>query len=146
MANLRFLDGERVLLESENGLLTVTTHRVRKHATDRGSARIVSMMVESVTSCEVTHDSHPQLLGFAALAVLGGLLLNNSRDNTALVLGLVAAILLAVAYVVTRRQVVRVSSPSAHIDVRLIGMSLEQAVGVVDAVEKAKERRHVQRG
>src|ERR1700722_5496138 len=132
------MEGEQVVLQSQDGTLTVTTHRVR-HVTKRtGSAKFTSIMLEAVTSCEVTHTSYPALIAVAVIAFLAGLALSSSRDATPSVYGGVVAAILVGLYFLMRRQVVRLSSPSAHIEKDLAGISFDQATGVVDAVESAK--------
>jgi hypothetical protein len=64
------------------------------------------------------------------------------RVDGALVVGFVLATLLGVFYVATRRQVVRVSSPSAHIDVELKGAKGDEAIGIVETIEHAKHAWH----
>ena len=139
------LPGETVVLEADNKTLTLTSHRVRYAMRRTGRARVISVMLESITSCELTHATHPVLLVLAILAVLGGFALHERADSTALIVGVVTAIALAAIYVGTRRQVLRVASPSSRIDVLLVGMSLDQATSVIDSIERAKDARYTGR-
>lgn len=132
------IPGEEVILESSNGALRVSTHRVRYVIKQTGSAKFASIMLDAVTSCEVTYLSYPALLVFSGLVFLGGLLMNSARDSTPLSIGSGGAIALGIAYLLTRRQVVRVSSPSAHIDVPLSGLDFSMAVRIVDVIEAAR--------
>lgn len=136
------IDGESIVLESTNGELRVTTHRVRYLLKRTGSTRFVSMMLDAITSCEVTHTSFPALIVIAVLVFLAGIAMNTSRDSTPSVIGAVLAGIVIVVYFATRRQVVRISSPSAHIDVLLIGIGFDEAVRIVDAIEVAKTARY----
>lgn len=136
------MEGERTILQADNGTLTITTHRVRYLAKRTGNAKFISMMLDAVTSCEVTHRSYPALLVLAAVVFLAGIMMNTPRDQSPSAYGLLLAIIIVFAYLGTRRQVVRISSPSAHIDVLLSGMKFEQALGAVEAVETAKDLRY----
>jgi hypothetical protein len=100
------------------------------------------MMLDAVTSCEVTHRSYPALLVLAAVVFLAGIMMNTPRDQSPSAYGLLLAMIIVFAYLGTRRQVVRISSPSAHIDVLLSGVKFEQALGAVEAVETAKDLRY----
>jgi hypothetical protein len=136
------LDGEQMLLEANNKTLTVTTHRVRFADNRGGSARIASIMLDAVSSCEITHSSNRALLLLAVVALLGGFALNSPRDSTPVAIGAVVAVILVAAYFATRKQVLRVASPSSNIDVLLVGMSIEKATEIVDTIEWAKNGRY----
>jgi hypothetical protein len=136
------LEGERVVLEANNKTLTVTTHRVRYAGRVGGSARVVSIMLEEVSSCELTHTTYPALLVLAGLAFVAGLAMNSARDSTPVVVGLLVAAIFVAAYLGTRKQILRVASPSGHIDALLVGMTLEKATEVIDTVEWAKDGRY----
>jgi len=136
------LDGEQMVLEADNKALTITTHRVRYSGRAGGSGRIASIMLDAVTGCEVTHTTYRAWLMAAVLSVLVGFYLNSSRDSTPLTVGALVAGLFVVAYLATRRQVLRVASASTQIDVRLVGMSLEKAAEIVDTLEWAKNGRY----
>ena len=140
MANLRPIEGEQTILTS--GVLTVTSHRVRSHSASGGQAHVVGMLLDSVTGCELTHVAHWELLALAPLALLAGVALD--RVDGALVIGIGLAFISVVAYFLTRRQVVRISSPSTQMDVEVKRASLDEAVGVVEAIEHAKCAWHVQ--
>jgi hypothetical protein len=140
MANIRPIDGEQTILAS--GVLTVTSHRIRLHSAGGGQAHVVGMLLESVTGCELTHVAHRGLLVLAALGLLSGVGLNHM--DGALVVGIGLALVSVVAYFLTRRQVVRVSSPSTQMDVEVKRASFDEAIGIVEAIEHAKHAWHVQ--
>ncbi len=133
--------GENIVLESTNAELRVTTHRVRYLLKRTGSTKFVSIMLDAITSCEVTHTSYPALIVIAVLVFLAGIAMNSSRDNSPSLIGAALAVIPSIAYFATRRQVVRISSPSAHIDVLLVGIGFDHAVRVVDAIEAARSAR-----
>lgn len=139
---MKDLQGERMLLEANNKVFTLTTHRVRYAVAGRGQARVVSLMLEAVTTCELTHTTYPLVLAVAALFLVGGALIsNNSSDSSPLIGGLLIAAVLVTVYFVTRRQVLRVASPSSHFDLLLTGMSLDNATAVIDSIQQAQDAR-----
>ncbi len=136
------LQGEQVILEAEKKTLTITTHRVR-HLGRAG--RIATVMLEAITSCEIAYVAHRVLLLLAALVLGAGFALNTPRNETPLILGIGAAVVFVIAYFGTRKQVVRVSSPSCHIDVALVEMNIENATQLMDTIEWAKNERYLLR-
>ncbi len=97
------LEGEQMVLEADNKTLILTTHRVRHSAQRGGSARVVSIMLDEVSSCEETHSTYRTLLSLAALAVLAGLVLNNERDGSPIVIGVFVAFCFVIAYFATAK-------------------------------------------
>jgi hypothetical protein len=85
------------------------------------------------------------LILLALVSFLVGLFMNNQDHeggpSAALIGGVILGGILVAAYFLTRKQVVRVASSSTQIRVALVGMSLEKAVEVIDAVESAKNAR-----
>ncbi|MGI4873036.1 MAG: hypothetical protein ACRYFX_17890 [Janthinobacterium lividum] len=69
---LTLLDGERLLHQSSDHLVSLTTHRVRLHRTTGSSSYLVSMLLEKVSACEMRYLSHPWLLLVGGLLALGG--------------------------------------------------------------------------
>lgn len=133
---------ERVLIESDNKTLVLTTHRVRYDAIGKGGGwadrtELVSIMLEELAACAITRISYPVLL----LLALGGLLLALvSRDNA--IIGVALAILFAGGFILSQRQVLLlISSGGGKIQVNTGGMSLQAIRDFVDEVEKAKDAR-----
>lgn len=132
---------EKMLMESDSKELVLTTHRVRYEGKKWGHGQITSIMLESLTSCEITHASRPILLVIAA--VVGLLLLSKMSEITADVFlgGMVLVGAFVAAYYFTRRQVICLASPSALIRVNTSGMCLDVAKRFIDVAEKAKADR-----
>ena len=140
------LDNERMVMEAENRSLTVTSHRIRQVSRGGGKVNLVSIMLEAVTSCELTYTTYPALLVLSGICILAGLVTYKSADLATLAIWLLVAGIFAVLYLIFRRQVLRVASPTAHIDVLLSSISHDAATGVIDTIERAKDRRYAARG
>jgi hypothetical protein len=140
---VNLMPGERVLLESDNGQLILTSHRVSFEASAAGMAEFTSIMLEELASCQITYTSKPILLVLAVLSVLVGAYFNTSRDSTPLVVGVIAGALLVAAYFATRTQVISLASAGATIRAGTKGMSMETAKQFIDKAELAKNERYL---
>ena len=69
-------------------------------------------MLEELCSCEIAHTSHPGLFIFAALAVIGGIA---SQQYYGVLIGLAIALILVLAYLLTRKAVLSLASANAVI-------------------------------
>src|SRR5580693_9305976 len=65
---MKLLDGEKVLIESSNLLLT--THRVRHLAGQGNLSNFTSIMLEEVSSIEGSRQAFPWLLALSVFALL----------------------------------------------------------------------------
>jgi hypothetical protein len=138
------LSDERVLLSDEHDeSFVLTTHRVRSIRQWWGRKQVHSMMLEEVVSCSIHGKSAPIFLLLAGLSVVGGTLFGVAlrTDATPLVVGVIVGLLFVVAYVASIRQSIEVASPRASIVISAKGMSVEDAMRVIDAVEQAKDDR-----
>jgi hypothetical protein len=139
---MTYLPGEKILMESDNKTLVLTTHRVRYDAIGKGKgwadrAELISIMLEEVASCAITRISYPFLLWLALL----GLALAILAQDRALI-GLAIAILSAGGYILSRRLVLLItSSGGGQIQFNIGGMSLQAVRDFVDEIEKAKNQR-----
>jgi Na+-transporting methylmalonyl-CoA/oxaloacetate decarboxylase gamma subunit len=136
---MKLLQGEQMLMESSGKVLTLTTARVRYEATERGRSKVVSMTLDAVASCGLATRSFPVLLALAAFsAVVGVAFVFRGSDGSFLFF--LAAIVLGVAYLLTRTAVLEVSSAGESIMVPTKGMSRDTLMEFVDAVDVAKHK------
>ena len=140
---MTLLPNEKMILRSDKDNLVLTTHRVRLEIRTASITRVTSIMLEKLTTCEITSVSKPWLLGLAFLAVVGGFALTNSRDWSSVVLGGILAVALVVIYFATRRGVIALRSAGGVIMAPTKGMSTEAAKAFIDAVETAKNNRYL---
>jgi hypothetical protein len=138
---MNYFPDETLLIESDNNVLVLTTHRVRYDAIGRGGGwadrtELVSIMLEEITSCAITRTSYPILL----LLALAGLLLALLADDMAII-GIALTVLFAGGFFLSQRQVLLISSAGSKIQVNTAGMSLQSVREFVDEIEKAKNQR-----
>jgi hypothetical protein len=139
---MNYFPDEKVLLESDNNVLVLTTHRVRYDAIGKGGGwadrtEFVSILLEELASCAITHTSYPMLL----LLALAGLLLAILIPDRAIV-GIAIAVLFAGGFFMSQRQVLRLSSTGGgQIQVNTASMTLQAVREFVDEVERAKNQR-----
>lgn len=131
---MELLSNEKTIQESANGQLVLTTHRVRfdgKNTT--GETKIVGIMLDEVSSCELTVKSRPVLLLLAIIFIIVAFTVDGS-----FLAGLIGAVCLGAAFWLTRKQTMSISSAAASIDVEVKGMSVAKIRELIDSVEKAK--------
>jgi hypothetical protein len=140
---MNYFPDEKVLIESDNKVLTLTTHRLRYDAIGKGGGwadrtELVSIMHEELASCAITRTSYPVLL----LLALAGLVLALVVDDSAII-GFALAVLFAGGFFLSQRQVLLfTSSGGGKIQVNTASMSLQAVREFVDEVEQAKNRRY----
>jgi hypothetical protein len=140
---MNYLPDEIVLVESDNKVLILTTHRLRYDAIGKGGGwadrtELVSIMLEELSSCAITRTSYPVLL----LLALAGLVLALVVEESAII-GFALAALFAGGFFLSQRQVLLLtSSGGGKIQVNTASMSLQAVRDFVDEVEKAKSQRY----
>jgi hypothetical protein len=135
------MDGEQKILESGDGDFVVSSHRVRMTKERLGSSEHTTIPIDSVTSYEVDYESNPLLLGLAlvgVVAVVWGLV--NEEPGSALVGGFVTTVL-TLLFFYLRERTLSISSPTESIDLKLEGVSLDEAVCVIEDIEEARRSR-----
>ena len=135
-----FMTDEKTLLESDDKSVLLTTHRVRQQLKSSGKDEIVGITLEAISSCRLTRDTKPPLLWASGILFVLGIGSESlpSPEKAISIPLVVISIILLVAYVLTRRQIIEVASSGAVINIDAKRISLDQAVRFIDAVEKAK--------
>lgn len=110
MEKQEYLPGEELVTESENKLITLTNFRLRFYSSNRGSAYIVSLMLNKISSIEVHYKSLWFLLIPSIILIVGGLLAGAQNQGDIMIAGLVIGLLLALIYILSRKHIVTVSS------------------------------------
>lgn len=135
------LQGETVLMSSDNNTLVLTNYRVRYDAKEGGASRYIGITLDAVSSCGLVTRSHPILLILAAIAVFGGFagFMGRMNGDSYLAFGLVIGAILLLAYFLARSAVFSISSNGGEaIVVPAKGMAREKIVEFLQAVEDAK--------
>src|SRR5665811_706901 len=102
------LSGEKSLLTSDNGVLTLSNYRVKYDAQAKGSSKFMTITLDAVASCGLVTQSKPILLVIAAICAAIGAVVQHDRG--ALFGLLFLALCFVVAYFLTRSGVITISS------------------------------------
>jgi hypothetical protein len=139
------MQNETVLLESTGKKLILTSHRVRYQSEAMGNAEIRSIMLEELASCAMVRGSNIILLILAGVCLLGGVVVaaNGPRNEGALIVGILLALVLVIAYFASRRQVLALASAGTTITVNTQGMKLEAVKEFIEQTEAAKNSRYL---
>lgn len=82
----QLLPGESILSYSDNGLLTLTTHRVRYMNRGWGRANFISIFLEKISPVQITYRSYPVLLSIGIFLILIGLIWGSQDVQAGLIL------------------------------------------------------------
>lgn len=133
------LEGEEIITESANKLVTLTNYRIRYHNSSLGQAHLVSIMLNKVSSVEVKYKSWWLLLIPSALLLIGGMLIGAQGNADVMIVGVIAGLLLALIYILSRRHVITIYSDSgSRINFQTKGMHKDKVLEFVNKIEKAK--------
>lgn len=136
--------GEKVLIESDNRVLVLTTHRVRYDAIGKSvgwadRTELVSILLEELAACAIMRTSYPILLLLALVGLLIALLVEGGA-----IAGIVLVVLSLGGFLLSQRQVlVLASTGGVHIQVNTSSMSLQAVRDFIDEVEQAKNQRFI---
>jgi len=137
---MNLMTGERVLLESDNKELVLTTHRIRHSYLQGNTLRVTSIMLDAIQSCELRKTNHTFLLYLAFFSGLGGILFSGGNLLN-LFIGLILALVLVGAYFATQWYIISISSGGSELVARASDMSNEVAEQFIDNVEAARDAR-----
>jgi divalent metal cation (Fe/Co/Zn/Cd) transporter len=131
---MKLMNDERKILESDKGQLVLTSHRVRFDASAAGQRNLGSIMLDELCSCELNYKSHLILILLALLSIIFGFV--GGADT--ILAGAIGAIVFPVAYFLTKKQILSLSSAGGAINIEAKGMKSEDVKDFIDAVELAK--------
>ncbi len=145
---MNLMPNEEIILSSPDDELTLTTHRVRHHTRLLGGETTTSIMLEEIASIQLARQSNPALLLLAALCGGVGILLGTSAPgNIGAIItvgGVAVAIVLVLAYLSSRRQIISLASAGGvTINMHTQGMKIEDLMKFIDRTEEAKNDRYI---
>ncbi len=133
---MKLFENETLIKDFNKAYISVTNKRVRYEDSSSGNTKIVSMTLESVSSCGVVTNSSPLLIVFGIIAFLGIFIVK--EDNMRVVL-IAIAILLFTIYFFTRKAVISISSNGGDkISVPINNVKRGTIVEIVDTIEEQK--------
>jgi len=144
---MKLMPDEKILLESDDKELVLTTHRVRLEAESLGHARVVSIMLDQLASCAMTRTSQPIFLIIAGICFISGVVIaaNGRGNESGFIGGIILAATFSVIYLVNRQQVLALASAGATINVNTQGMKLDAVKSFIERAEVAKNARYLLR-
>jgi hypothetical protein len=139
MKKIKPLEGEELISESQNGVCTLTNYRIYYSDVQFGKAYFLSILLENISSVEISYRSNIFILLFGILSVIIGVAVRE-----ALVLGLIFGMILILAYFLSRRHYI-VISPNGGVKMKLLvkGMKTSEVLKFHNQIEQAIIKRTV---
>lgn len=138
---MNYLPGEAPVMTSDDRNLVLTTHRIRYDRKGWGDGRVISIMLESLCSCEISYERYPILLAIAAAVLLLTVTAVDSVPAIVVLVGVVLTVVLIAAFASMRRQVICLASSGASIRLNVSSINITYVLDFLDAVEHAKAKR-----
>lgn len=134
---MKLFEGEEKILESDNGELVLTTHRVRHDSKSLGKRKITSLLLQELSSCELSHRSYPALL---IVAAIGLVIAAAGGSSNAMGVGVAVSIISVISFFSSRKQALCLATAGGQIIVETKGMKPEGVKNFIDETEIAKSR------
>ena len=139
MENQFLLEGEEILTESTDKIVTLTNKRIKKSVSSFGNAHVISMHLEKISTIEIHYRSWPWILIFGILLVVTGLILRMQNNAEILFAGILAGLGFILIYFITYRHLITITSDGGtRIDILTKGMKREGVLEFVNKIENAK--------
>jgi hypothetical protein len=140
---MKLFDGEKIVSQSLYSIveLTLTTHRICYDYSVWGTSLNKSIALEHITSCENKNTSQ---IGYIALSILSLIIGFSIGNPLSAGIGFLSFIVFAIIYVLTRQNIIIISSPSMRIKVSVSGMEREKILEFIDLVEESIHRKTAQ--
>lgn len=138
---MQLFPDEYVITKSNDESVILTSHRVTYNYSSMSKSQTQTIMLEHITSCEGESSSNQLSLILAIIGVLifiGG---TNTKNELQLIVGAALALLMGWKYLVSKRSLILISSPSATIKILGNGLSKEKINDFINKVEHAKHQR-----
>jgi len=143
---MNLLPQEHTVLKSKNGLVHVTTHRLRYEDIAMGKATVKSIMLDDLSFSAISYKSKTIYIILGLLMVFisfmcfasGG---SNPGASTAGAVSFLFGLIFIALYFITRKQCLSFCSSGGSIDFEIRGMAMSDAINILDEVEKAKNAR-----
>ncbi len=135
---------ETIITESDDKVVTLTTHRIRYNSSSYGRADIVSIMLEKISSIEAKYTSLIIVLIIGIAIALIGIamgLSNNSNSHAGKGILINGGIFILVYHGTRKHPVTITSDGGTKITFETKGMKRETILDFINKVEKAKNER-----
>ena len=138
---MNLFQGEQILTTTEDNIVVLTTHRIRSNNSyGWGQHNTTSIMLEKVSSIQLTYTSYPVLFILAGLFLLVSYIMSSQRvANCETLIPVIIAIVCVGAYFSTRKHVCIVASDGgAKLSFVTANMKKDALHSFIDKVEQAK--------
>jgi EamA domain-containing membrane protein RarD len=135
---MKLLPNEKMIIETDEKELVLTSHRVRYNAKSTNNAEFMSIMLNEVASCGIVKKTKPLLLALAIIIALIGLYVGAKESQTAAIVFILIAFFFGVGYFLTIRKMLEIASAGSSILLNVSKMSMNQIIEFVDELEGAK--------
>lgn len=137
-------NSEQVITESGNGLITLTTHRIRYYAKSMQRSHLVSIMLSNVSSISLRYRSKPFYLALAIIGfAIAAWLLYEEGDDSFIIPAAVGLFLL-VLYFLSRKAALAIASKGgATIYFHTTNMKRADQLRFINQIEKGIESHRV---
>ncbi|MGK4568059.1 hypothetical protein [Flavobacterium sp. 3HN19-14] len=137
---LPLFNNEKIVSQSANGAVTLTTDRICYQYEQDGETQHRAIMLEQVTSCKNNFSSSISLLALAGISFVVGMLGMLTHVNSLYAMLLVSVLLLAI-YVPSRRNVMVIASAEGEMEVPASDIEAEYIEEFLNKVEVVKYER-----
>ena len=142
-------DREITIYEEKNNDLTfqLTNRKVRFNSVRNGSGKVVSIMLEHITSCEIDKSCNISLAVLAAISISIGVTISYINDkSTSFYIGLFISIIFFIAFFASKKLTIYIFSSTSKIELNANNLSLENAIKYIDKIEYEVNDRYCQSG
>lgn len=144
MDHEHLMPDESILTYSDNGLVTLTTHRIRYANKIWGQSNHISMMLENVSAIQVVYLSYPFLWIIGVVIGLIGLLITTTEKGGGpemFITGFLAFFLI-VGYFISRRHIFSITADGGtKIIFRTENVATAAMIDLMNKIETAKADR-----
>jgi len=143
METRHLLNNEVIITQSGKGVITLTNLRLRYSNSSNGKTRIISILLEKVSSIDVHSKSNRIYLYFAFAAIAVGFYFGAEGNSNVTLASLGLGVLLTLLYLFSRQHFLRISSEGgAKIQFHTKGLKTEKVLQFMNQLEQAiRERR-----
>jgi hypothetical protein len=138
---LSLFPDEKILTQSNGGVVTLTTHRICYESEEWGRSYNQNIMLEHITSSENYSSSQVWLLISAGICIVYAIISAQNRESQYIVPAIVIAVIFGIIYNSTKRNFVIISSPSTKMKIPVEGMKRDAVLGFINKIEQAKNNR-----
>jgi hypothetical protein len=134
---LLLFPGERLISQSTNGDVNLTTHRISQQYKQWGRSYDQSILLEQITSCKKRYHTKKWIVALGALAIVIGFV---KHEKT---IAIIAGAICFYLYWKAKKKLLIISSSNTTIKISIDGMSQEKIQDFINKLEQAKSNRIV---